>query len=58
MAKFRIVSDNTDLGKPGELVDSADLEGYNVEALVEGGHLAEVAPSSSKAHKSSEIEEK
>lgn len=58
MAKFRIVSSNTDLGKAGDLVDSADLKGYNVEALVEGGHLVEAAPSSSKAHKSSEIEEK
>lgn len=51
MATFKIVSDNTTLGKPGDTVTSDALEGLNVEALVAGGHLEPVSISSRKQHK-------
>jgi hypothetical protein len=40
MAQYTVISDKTTLGKPGTAVDSKDLEGYNVDALIEGGHIA------------------
>ena len=42
MATYKVLSDRFAFGKQGETVDSADLSGCNIEALVEGGHLAEV----------------
>jgi|APGre2960657404_1045060.scaffolds.fasta_scaffold531978_2 hypothetical protein len=49
MASYKVVSDNFALGKQGELLDSALLDGCNIEALVEGGHLAEVNAKVSKS---------
>jgi hypothetical protein len=48
MATYKVLSDNFSLGKEGETVDSKVLEGCNVEALIEAGHLAEVATKVSK----------
>lgn len=49
MASYKVVSDNFALGKQGEVLDSAALDGCNIEALVEGGHLAEVNAKVSKS---------
>ena len=43
MASFKVLSDNFALGKQGETVDSELLDGCNISALVEAGHLAEVS---------------
>jgi len=48
MASYKVLSDNFSLGKQGELLDSALLDGCNIEALVEAGHLAEVSAKVSK----------
>ena len=48
MATYKVLSDNFSLGKQGESVDSNALEGCNVEALIEAGHLAEVSGKVSK----------
>jgi hypothetical protein len=48
MATYKVLSDNFSLGKEGETVDSKVLDGCNVEALIEAGHLAEVAGKVSK----------
>jgi len=42
MANYKILSDNFVLGKQGTNISGDDLEGLNVAALIEGGHLAEV----------------
>ena len=49
MASYKVLSDNFALGKQGEVLDSASLDGCNIEALVEGGHLAEVNAKISKS---------
>ena len=46
MASYKVLSDNFALGKQGETVDSALLDGCNISALVEAGHLAEVSSKS------------
>lgn len=48
MATYRVISDNFALGKQGTTVDSEALDGYNVDALLAGGHLAEVHPKAAK----------
>lgn len=48
MTTYKILSQNFALGKQGESVDSKALEGCNVEALIEAGHLAEVGGKVSK----------
>ena len=42
MANYKVMSENCTLGKQGETISANDLEGVNVDALLEGGHLAEV----------------
>ena len=49
MTTYKVLSDNFVLGNQGETVDSALLDGYNIESLVEGGHLAEVNAKISKS---------
>lgn len=49
MASYKVLSDNFALGKQGEVLDSTALDGCNIEALVEGGHLAEVNAKVSKS---------
>jgi hypothetical protein len=48
MASYKVLSDKFSLGKNGDTVDSALLDGCNIEALVEAGHLAEVSAKVSK----------
>ena len=42
MTTYKVLSDNFALGKQGDVLDSALLDGCNIEALVEGGHIAEI----------------
>jgi hypothetical protein len=42
MTNYKVISDNCTLGKQGDNINGDDLEGFNVDALVDGGHLAEV----------------
>lgn len=39
MTTYKITSNKTSLGKPGETVSGDDLAGLNVEALVSAGHI-------------------
>ena len=48
MTSYKVLSDRFSLGKKGDTVDSALLDGCNIEALVEAGHLAEVSAKVSK----------
>jgi hypothetical protein len=48
MAQYKVLSARFTGGKVGSLVDSDALEGCNIEALVSGGHIAEVPSKSTK----------
>jgi hypothetical protein len=39
MTAYKITSDNTTLGKQGATIDDDALVGFNVDALIEGGHV-------------------
>jgi hypothetical protein len=49
MTSYKVLSDNFSVGKQGEVLDSTALDGCNIEALVEAGHLAEVSAKVSKS---------
>lgn len=51
MTTYKIISDNTTLGKSGETVSNDDLAGLNVDALIAGGHLEPVSVTQRKAEK-------
>ena len=51
MSQYKIISDNTTLGKQGASIDASQLEGLNVDALIEGGHLEVVNALSKKFDK-------
>jgi hypothetical protein len=42
MAQYKVLSDNFALGSKGDTIDGNALEGCNIFALVEGGHIAEI----------------
>ena len=42
MPNYKVMSENCILGKQGETISADDLDGVNVDALLDGGHLAEV----------------
>ena len=48
MTTYRVLSENCTLGKQGDTVTDDQLDGVNVAALVDGGHLAEVSVRVSK----------
>lgn len=50
MNSYRIVGDREVVGrKPGEVITDDDLDGVNVSALIEGGHVLIINPKASKA---------
>lgn len=53
MQSFKVISDNCTLAKQGSTVTEAELDGLNLQALLEGGHLEIV---SSKPQKQSNME--
>lgn len=55
MAQYRVLSDNFAFAEKGKTVDAALLDECNIQALVEGGHLAEL---SGKTVKSESVETK
>jgi len=40
VSDYKIKTKNCTFGKLGETVTDKDLEGLNIEALIDGGHLA------------------
>lgn len=54
MATYKIISDNSALGKSGDSVSSDALEGLNVDALIEGGHIQLVVTSARRQEKKDE----
>jgi len=42
MPNYKVTSENCTLGAKGTNISGDDLEGLNVAALLDGGHLAEV----------------
>jgi len=51
MSKYKVLGNHKVAGvEPGEFVDSDDLQGANLEALVAGGHLeTHTKPKATKA---------
>jgi hypothetical protein len=49
MTTYKVLSDNFVLGKQGETIDTALLDGYNIESLVAGQHIVEVNAKISKS---------
>ncbi len=43
MAQYKLISDRLSVGTTGDIVDDKALEGLNVEALIEGGHIEPTA---------------
>ena len=43
MAQYKLISDRLSIGTTGDIVDDKALEGLNVEALIEGGHIEPTA---------------
>ena len=56
MSKFKILSDNFSLGSQGDTVDSDALDGCNIAALIEAGHIAEISDKVSKKPVSEETD--
>lgn len=42
MAQYKVVSSKLAGMKQGQLIDATDLAGANIQALLEGGHIAEI----------------
>ena len=42
MSSFKILSDRLTVGKQGQTIDVDALEGANIQALLDGGHLEAV----------------
>jgi hypothetical protein len=51
MTTYKILSDNTTLGKQGATVSDSDLVGLNVDALLSGGHIEPANISAKKQDK-------
>jgi hypothetical protein len=48
MTQFKVVSHKMAHHKQGDTVDENDLAGANIQALLEGGHIAEIGSKVSK----------
>jgi hypothetical protein len=58
MTTYRIISNNTSLGAPGDTINDEDLAGLSVPALVEGGFIEPIAvkPQTKSINKQTEKE--
>jgi len=57
MAKY-IVTSNRLIGyEPGDVIDGNDLDGANIDALIEGGHISTQSERKSAKTKTIEIED-
>lgn len=43
MATYKILSDNFTLGNKGDSIDEKALDGANIAALIDGGHIEPVS---------------
>jgi hypothetical protein len=48
MQSFKVISENCTLAKQGATVTEAELDGLNLQALLEGGHLEVVSSKTQK----------
>ena len=48
MSSYKILSDRLTIGKQGQTIDEDALDGANIQALVDGGHIEAVVPKSNK----------
>jgi hypothetical protein len=48
MSQYKVISQRLGVHKEGDLVSKKDLGGANIQALLEGGHLAEIGSKSNK----------
>jgi len=49
MAQYKIVSNNTTLGEFGTVLSEEALDGLNIDALVDGGHLEATSTKTAKS---------
>jgi hypothetical protein len=49
MTTYKVLSENFALGKQGDTVDNALLDGCNISALIDAGHIAEISAKVSKS---------
>jgi hypothetical protein len=56
MATYKIISDRLTVGKQGQTIDDDALAGANIQALVDGGHIAIV--SAKKTEENTESKDK
>lgn len=54
MSQYKVTSHRLVGHKEGDLVSKSDLGDANIEALISGGHIAEVGSKSSKKHETKE----
>jgi hypothetical protein len=43
MSSYKIISDRLTIGKQGQSIDADALDGANIQALIDGGHIAIVS---------------
>jgi hypothetical protein len=56
MASYKVLTDNFVLAKQGATIDETALEGANIQALIDGGHI-EPASVSKKQEDSNKTED-
>ena len=56
MRSFKILSDRLTIGKQGQTIDEDALDGANIQALIDGGHIAIV--SAKKTEENTESKDK
>lgn len=56
MAQYKINSERFSLGTKGETIDESVLDGANIQALIDGGHLT--VATAKKTEETSEIKDK
>jgi len=56
MATYKVISDRLSVAKQGATIDDTALDGANIQALIDAGHI-ELAPVSKKQEDSSKLED-
>jgi hypothetical protein len=56
MAQFKVVSSRLSAHPQGALISESDLQGANIAALIEAGHIAEIGSKPSKKDQTKEQE--
>ena len=56
MSSYKILSDRLTIGKQGQTIDEEALDGANIQALIDGGHIAIV--SAKKTEENTESKDK